>query len=221
MVELSDGRHRGRGECVPYGALWRKPQGVVVAIETCAENRGGARPRGVATGAAPRSGAQRPRLRISGISKRKARAWRLTNSLSLRRGRSSPHSRFRWHAEAMARARKPPRTARCSRSSSRRGRLSRESRPCAAWREGRTNRRRQRGLEYRQSGGESRRCADADYSLWWSSRCRPMPTIGSRPSPGGRGLRRRGVRCASLGALAGKYDAVNIKLDKTGGLTKR
>ena len=26
--------------------------------------------------------------------------------------------------------------------------------------------------------------------------------------------------CASLGALAGKYDAVNIKLDKTGGLTE-
>src|SRR5215472_4545099 len=38
-----------------------------------------------------------------------------------------------------------------------------------------------------------------------SSRCRPIATTHGR---------------ASLSALVGKYDAVNIKLDKTGGLTE-
>jgi L-alanine-DL-glutamate epimerase-like enolase superfamily enzyme len=37
IVELSDGRHRGRGECVPYARYGESPQGVVVAIENMRE----------------------------------------------------------------------------------------------------------------------------------------------------------------------------------------
>ena len=33
VVELSDGRHRGRGECVPYARYGESPQSVAVAIE--------------------------------------------------------------------------------------------------------------------------------------------------------------------------------------------
>ncbi|MGA9946899.1 MAG: dipeptide epimerase, partial [Xanthobacteraceae bacterium] len=32
-VELSDGTHRGRGECVPYPRYRESPEGVVAAIE--------------------------------------------------------------------------------------------------------------------------------------------------------------------------------------------
>ena len=70
----------------------------------------------------------------------------------------------------------------------------------------------------RQSRGLRARPA----SRWSSSRCRPATT---RRSPRSRGR----SRCAPTRActtaprspsLVGKYDAVNIKLDKTGGLTE-
>ena len=57
---------------------------------------------------------------------------------------------------------------------------------------------------------------------WWSSRCRTAATEAlariKRPIPvcADESAHDR----ASLPALAGKYDAVNIKLDKAGGLTE-
>ena len=66
-----------------------------------------------------------------------------------------------------------------------------------------------------------RRCAGSA-SSWSSSRCRPARTTrwpsSARPLPvcADESCHDR----ASLAGLAGKYDMVNIKLDKTGGLTE-
>ncbi len=35
VAELSDGSHRGRGECVPYARYGESVEGVVAAIEAC------------------------------------------------------------------------------------------------------------------------------------------------------------------------------------------
>src|ERR1700694_3109329 len=37
VVALSDGRHRGRGECAPYARYGESPPGVILAIENMRE----------------------------------------------------------------------------------------------------------------------------------------------------------------------------------------
>ena len=67
VAELSDGPHRGRGECVPYA---RYGETVEVGRRRdrgdAAADRGGPRPRRPATGDAAGRGAQRARLRVLG-----------------------------------------------------------------------------------------------------------------------------------------------------------
>ena len=61
----------------------------------------------------------------------------------------------------------------------------------------------------RRRAWSSSRCPPATTRRWprWRGRCRSAPT-------------RAATTAASLAALAGRYDMVNIKLDKTGGLTE-
>ena len=74
VAELSDGRHRGRGECVPYARYGE----TVAGVDGGARGDGATqlarrpRPRGAAAGDAGRRRAQRARLRVLG-SRRQAR----------------------------------------------------------------------------------------------------------------------------------------------------
>jgi L-Ala-D/L-Glu epimerase len=56
---------------------------------------------------------------------------------------------------------------------------------------------------------------------WSNSRCRRADDDAGRDRPAAAGLRRRILpRPRQPAALHGKYDMINIKLDKTGGLTE-
>ena len=67
VAELSDGRHRGRGECVPYARYDETVAGVMAALAgmQAALARGLDRT-GAADGDAARRRAQRARLRVLG-----------------------------------------------------------------------------------------------------------------------------------------------------------
>ena len=67
VTEISDGRMRGRGECVPYARYGETVDGVLAAIAAMAgADRARARPRGAAGRHAGGRGAQRARLRAVG-----------------------------------------------------------------------------------------------------------------------------------------------------------
>ena len=67
VAELTDGRHRGRGECVPYARYGETVEGVAAAIEAMADrDRARPRPRRPADRDAAGRGAQRARLRVLG-----------------------------------------------------------------------------------------------------------------------------------------------------------
>ncbi len=67
VAELSDGRHKGRGECVPYARYDETVAGVMAALGAIG-NRLALRPRphGAAAGHARRRRSQRARLRLLG-----------------------------------------------------------------------------------------------------------------------------------------------------------
>ena len=86
----------------------------------------------------------------------------------------------------------------------------------------RTHRRCQRGVDIGQSRAKSRAPAREPASRWSNSRCRPARTrrwhISAGPSPSAP--TKACMTARSLEGLRERYDAVNIKLDKTGGLTE-
>ena len=86
----------------------------------------------------------------------------------------------------------------------------------------RTDRRRQRGLDAGQSRDTTSPPAPTPASRWSSSRCRPAGTRRWRASAArSRSAPTKACMTAPRStALRGRYDAVNIKLDKTGGLTE-
>ena len=67
VAELSDGSHRGRGECVPYARYGETVEGVASAIEAMADrDRERPRSRAPADRDGGRRRAQRARLRVLG-----------------------------------------------------------------------------------------------------------------------------------------------------------
>ena len=97
VAELTDGRHRGRGECVPYARYGETVDGVIGALAAMPDALArGPRPRGAAAGdAAPAPRATRSTAR-SGISKPSAPAGRRMRSPACPpRSRSSPPTRSR------------------------------------------------------------------------------------------------------------------------------
>jgi L-alanine-DL-glutamate epimerase-like enolase superfamily enzyme len=226
VTELNDGAHRGRGECVPYARYGETPDGIVAAIEAMrpALGRGlgrtdlqGTMPAGAARNALDcaywdvnAKAASRPIHELAGLVAPEPRVTAYTISLA------APAAM----AEAAERAAERPllkvKLGGADADDGRRIAAVRRAAPRAELivdaNEGWTDDNLQRNLAA---------CADAGV------------TLIEQPLPEGRDsalaqIRRAIPVCAdesvhdraSLDALIGKYDAVNIKLDKTGGLTE-
>jgi L-alanine-DL-glutamate epimerase-like enolase superfamily enzyme len=225
VAELSDGTHRGRGEAVPYARYGETPDGVVAAIEGLrpALRRGffrradlqSALPAGAARNALDcaywdldAKAAARPVHELAGLTAPAPRITAYTISLA------APAAM----AEAAERAADRPllKVKLGSDDDGKRIAAVRRAAPRAELivdaNEGWT------GDNLAQNLAA---CADAG------------ATLIEQPLPEGKDaalarIRRAIPVCAdesvhdraSLAALAGKYDAVNIKLDKTGGLTE-
>ncbi len=223
-VELTDGAYRGRGESVPYARYGESPDGVVAAIEAMrpALTRGldrtalqDALPAGAARNAldcafwdleAKRSG--RRAYELAGIAAPKPLITAYTISL----------------AEPAAMAQAAQRAA---------------DRPLLKVKLGGADDG-ERIAAVRRSAPNAELIVDANEG-WTDDNLRPNlaacaqagVTLIEQPLPEGRDgalarIKRPIPVCAdesvhdraSLAALAGKYDAINVKLDKTGGLTE-
>ena len=225
VAELSDGALRGRGECVPYPRYNETVAGVVAALEGLGREVADGLDRERLQHALP-AGAARNALDCAFIDLEAKRAGRpayacLANSR--RRSRGSPPIRSRsGRRRAWPRRPRPPRRVRSSRSSSAARATSSASPPCA--------RRRPRaelivdaneGWSAGNLAANLAACAAAGVTLVEQ----PLPAADdaalaaiARPIPvcADESVHDR----ASLAHLVGKYDAVNIKLDKAGGLTE-
>jgi L-alanine-DL-glutamate epimerase-like enolase superfamily enzyme len=226
VTELNDGIHRGRGECVPYARYGETPDRIVAAIEAMrpALGRGlgrtdlqGAMPAGAARNALDcaywdvnAKAASRPVHELAGLVAPEPRVTAFNISLA------APAAM----ADAAGRAAERPllkvKLGGSDDDDGRRIAAVRRAAPRAELivdaNEGWTDDNLQHNLAA---------CADAGVTLIEQ----PLPE--SRDATLAQFKRAIPVCAdesvhdrASLDALAGKYDAVNIKLDKTGGLTE-
>jgi L-alanine-DL-glutamate epimerase-like enolase superfamily enzyme len=224
VAELADGRHRGRGECVPYGRYGETVAGVAAALSAMAErlaqglDRAGlqrAMPAGAARNAldcafwdleAKRAG--RPAHELAGLPAPRPLVTAYTISLDTPAAMAA--------AAGKAAARKllkiklggdgdPERIA-AVRAAAPRATLIADA---------------NEGWNAANLAANLTACADAGFALVEQ----PLPAdddsaLGAmaRPIPvcADESVHDR----AGLAALGGRYDAVNIKLDKTGGLTE-
>ena len=226
VAELKNGTHRGRGESVPYARYGETPDGIVAAIEAMrpALRRGlsraelqGAMPAGAARNALDcaywdvnAKAAGRPVHELAGLVAPKPRITAYTISLA------APAAM----AEAAERAAARP--------------LLKVKLGGADGRDG------ERIAAVRRSALGAELIVDANEG-WTGDNLAPNlaacadagVTLIEQPLPEGKDaaltrIKRAIPVCAdesvhdraSLDALAGKYDAVNVKLDKTGGLTE-
>jgi L-Ala-D/L-Glu epimerase len=223
-VELSDSTHRGRGECVPYPRYHESPERVVAVIEAMrpALARGldrtalqSAMPAGAARNAldcafwdleAKRSG--RRAYELAGLAEPKPLVTAYTISLG------APEAM----AEAAARA---------------------ADRPLLKVKLGLGDDR-ERGAAVRRAAPQAELIVDANEGWTEDNLVQNLAacaqagvTLIEQPLPEGRDdalarIKRPIPVCAdesvhdraSLAALGGKYDAINVKLDKAGGLTE-
>ena len=224
VAEVSDGIYRGRGECVPYGRYGETAQGVAAAIAALAPQvaRGldraelqSALPAGAARNAldcalwdlaAKRAG--RPAHQLAGLPPPAARVTAYTISLG------SPDVMAAAAAKAAARPllkvklgqAGDPERIRAVRAAAPRAELIVDA---------------NEGWTAQDLAGNLAACAAAGVTLVEQ----PLPAaddaaLASFPHPipvcADESVHDR----ASLARLAGKYDAINLKLDKTGGLTE-
>ena len=224
VAELTDGTHRGRGECVPYGRYGETVEGVVATIEAmagdvargldCEHLQSAMRP-GAARNAldcafwdlaAKRAG--RPVHELLGLAAPKALTTAYTISLA------APQAMAQAAAKAADRALlkiklggtdDPARIAAVRRSAPRATLIVDAN-------EGWTPHDLAENLAACAQAGvtlvEQPLPADRDDAL--ARMTRPLPICADESVHA----------TASLSSLVGKYDAVNIKLDKTGGLTE-
>jgi L-alanine-DL-glutamate epimerase-like enolase superfamily enzyme len=224
VAELSDGHHRGRGECVPYARYGETVEGVIAAIEAMREPLAGGIDRPLLQGAMP-PGAARNALDCAFWDLEAKRAGQpaheligsrtlrpLTTAFTISLGEPAAM------ATAAARAAERPLLKIKLGSDDDRARIAavRRAAPKAtlivdaneAW-------------STKTLAGNFAACADAGVVLIEQ----PLPAgnddalaTAKRPVPicADESVHDR----ASLASLSGRYDAVNIKLDKTGGLTE-
>ena len=219
-VTVEEGGHRGRGECVPYARYGETLASVTEEIEGLPERFDREELQELLPPGAARNAVD---CALWDLAARQAgrRVWELA-------GLPEPGPEMTAYTlsldtpEAMRARRRGTPTGRCSRSSSAAKATWAGSRRCGRGRRGRGSsstptrggrptptprwRRRWSGSGWSWS---SSRCRRARTRAWprWRGRCRSAPT---RAATTGR----------ALPGLAGKYDVVNIKLDKTGGLTE-
>src|SRR5262245_21360746 len=156
IAELSDGAHRGRGECVPYARYGETVEGVAAAIEAMAQAAAAVAERALLK---VKLGAPGDPARIAAVRRAAPRAELIVDANE------------GWTPDDLA-----TNLAACAQA-----RVTLVEQPLPA---------------------------DRDHAL--ACIARPI-AICADESVHGR---------ASLSALVGRYDAVNIKLDKTGGLTE-
>ena len=224
VVELSDGPHRGRGECVPYWRYGETIAGVIAAIEAMRTRLGGGLDRTGLQGAmAP--GAARNALDCALWDLDAKRSRRPVHEIA---GIPPPHSLVTAYtisldsADAMARA-----AASAARRPLLKVKLGAEG--CS-----------ERIHAVRAAAPDAELIVDANeawnadnLAVHLASCAQAGVTLVEQPLPAGADdvlatVSRPIPVCAdesahdraSLESLVGKYDAVNIKLDKTGGLTE-
>ena len=226
VVEISDGTHRGRGECVPYARYGETPGGVAAAIEAMRPAMQSGLDRAALQDALP-AGAARNALDCAYWDFQAKQTGRRAYELA---GLAAPQPRVTAYTISLA---TPAAMAQAAERAA--------SRPL---------------LKVKLGGGSEddgariaavRRAAPAaelivDANEGWNENnleqnlaaCAAAGvTLIEQPLPEGRDAALSHIKrpipvcadesvhdCASLDALAGKYDAINIKLDKTGGLTE-
>jgi L-alanine-DL-glutamate epimerase-like enolase superfamily enzyme len=224
VAELSDGRHTGRGECVPYARYGETVEGVAAAIEAMGAAIAGGLDRAALQTAMP-SGAARNALDCAFWDLSAKRAGRPVHALldlptpkplvtALTISLGSPDVMAAAAAKAADRALlklklggdgDPERIAALRRAAPRAELIVDAN-------EGWTADNLGRNLAACAAAGvtlvEQPLPAERDDAL--ARITRPLPVCADESAHG----------LASLAGLAGKYDAVNIKLDKTGGLTE-
>jgi L-Ala-D/L-Glu epimerase / N-acetyl-D-glutamate racemase len=225
VASLSDGRHRGRGECVPYARYGESVEAVASAIEACAEPLAGGLTRAELASLLP-AGAARNGLDCA--------LWDLEAKRSCQRAATL----------AGMGALQPVLTAFTLSLASPEEMAARAREASAAYPllklklggDGDTD----RLAAVRAAAPRARLIVDAN-EAWQADEVESLLAAAAearvelveQPLPaGGDAVLARIARpvpvCAdesvhdraSLAALAGRYDAVNIKLDKTGGLTE-
>jgi L-Ala-D/L-Glu epimerase len=224
VAELSDSRHRGRGECTPYARYGETVEGVTAAIEAMADEIARGLNREVLQVAMP-PGAARNALDCAFWDLAAKRAGRPVHELA---GLPVPKPVVTAYTISLAAPEVMAQAA--ARASDRRLlkiKLGGKDDPA-------------RIMAVRRAAPTSELIVDAnegwspdDLAFNLAACAQAGVTLVEQPLPaGGDDALRRIARplpvCAdesaqaspSLAALVGKYDAVNLKLDKTGGLTE-
>jgi len=228
VAELSDGVHRGRGECVPYARYGETPQGVVAAIEAMRGTVQGGLDRAALQTAMP-AGAARNALDCAYWDFEAKRTGRRVHELA---GLTTPVPRVTAYTISLA---APAAMAEAAERAA--------ARPLLKVKLGAAD-----GDDPKRIAAVRRAAPRAelivDANEGWSEEdfaqnlfaCADAGvTLIEQPLPEGRDaglllprIKRPIPVCAdesvheraSLEALSGKYDAINIKLDKAGGLTE-
>ena len=224
VAELSDGRHRGRGECVPYGRYGETVEGVAAAIEAMASDIAGGLDRERLQSTMP-PGAARNALDCALwdlAAKRAARPVHELLGLPAPKSLTTAYTISLAAPEAMAQA-----AARNAERALLKVKLGGAGDPA-------------RILAVRRAAPRSELIVDAnegwtpdDLAQNLAACAEAGVTLVEQPLPADRDAALadfahplpvcadESARAAhSLAALVGKYDAVNIKLDKAGGLTE-
>jgi L-alanine-DL-glutamate epimerase-like enolase superfamily enzyme len=228
VAELSDGIHRGRGEAVPYARYGETPDGIVAAVEAFRPALQAGSDRAALQRAMP-AGAARNALDCAYWDVNAKQAGRRVHALA---GLETPKPFVTAFTISLA---SPTEMA--------------EAAERAAWRPllkvklggaggGEDDARRIAAV--RRAAPQAELIVDANEGWDGDSLARNLAacadvgvTLIEQPLPEGRDEALAHIKrtipvcadesvhgCASLDALAGKYDAVNVKLDKAGGLTE-
>jgi L-alanine-DL-glutamate epimerase-like enolase superfamily enzyme len=225
VVEISDGTHRGRGECVPYARYGETPDGVAAAIEATRPAVQSGLDRAALQDALP-AGAARNALDCAYWDFQAKQTGRRVHELA---GLAAPQPRVTAYTISLA---TPAAMAQAAERAA--------SRPLLKVKLGGGGDDRARIAAMRRAAPTAELIVDANEG--WDENnleqnlaaCAAAGvTLIEQPLPeGGDAVLSRIKRpipvcadesvhdCTSLDALAGKYDAINIKLDKTGGLTE-
>ena len=224
-AELRDGGHRGHGECVPYARYGETPEAVAAAIEAMRPALGGGLDRAALQSAMP-PGAARNALDCAFWDLEARRAGRRAYELA---GLAVPKPLTTAYTISLA---APAAMAEAAERAA--------SRPLLKVKLGAAEGDGERIAAVRRAAPRAELIVDANEGWGEADLSRNIAacaaagvTLIEQPLPEGRdaalaGLKRPIRVCAdesvhdrkSLAALAGKYDAVNIKLDKAGGLTE-